>query len=325
MIIADKIISQRKKNGWSQEELAEKLGVSRQSVSKWESGLSVPDLNKIIAMSALFGVSTDYLLKDELEEATASETNDRDDDTGRVVSAEEANRFLRLTAQHSWRLALGVALCILSPILLILLSGAASAGLWGITEPVAAAVGLCVLLLLVGGAVALFIFSGMRLDEFEYLEKDEFSLAYGVAGIVEKKREEHHLRYCASLAGGVLLCIFSVLPLIVVGAMAMAEFYIVVCVALLLLLCAVGVFLIVSAACVHGSFEKLLQTGDYTAENKRRLRATDAISTAYWCVATAIYLGISFLTGAWHVTWVVWPVAGVLWPLIPALFGNRKA
>ena len=62
MILADKIIDLRKKNGWSQEELAEQLGVSRQSVSKWESGMSVPDLNKIIAMSELFGVSTDYLL-----------------------------------------------------------------------------------------------------------------------------------------------------------------------------------------------------------------------------------------------------------------------
>ena len=45
MILADKIIDLRKKNGWSQEELAEQLGVSRQSVSKWESGMSVPDLN----------------------------------------------------------------------------------------------------------------------------------------------------------------------------------------------------------------------------------------------------------------------------------------
>ena len=67
MILADKIITLRKKQGWSQEELAEKLEVSRQSVSKWEGGLSVPDLNKIIAMSTLFGVSTDFLLKDELE------------------------------------------------------------------------------------------------------------------------------------------------------------------------------------------------------------------------------------------------------------------
>ena len=61
MILADKIINERKKNGWSQEELAEKLSVSRQSVSKWEGAQSVPDLQKVIQMAELFGVSCDYL------------------------------------------------------------------------------------------------------------------------------------------------------------------------------------------------------------------------------------------------------------------------
>ena len=67
MILADKIIEERKKNGWTQEDLAQKLGVSRQSVSKWESAGAIPDLKKIIQLADLFGVSTDYLLKDEVE------------------------------------------------------------------------------------------------------------------------------------------------------------------------------------------------------------------------------------------------------------------
>lgn len=68
MILADKITEERKKNGWSQEELANQLGVSRQAVSKWESAGAIPDLQRILQMSELFGVSTDYLLKDELDE-----------------------------------------------------------------------------------------------------------------------------------------------------------------------------------------------------------------------------------------------------------------
>ena len=62
MILADKIIENRKKNGWSQEDLAYKLGVSRQSVSKWEGAQAVPDMKKIVMMAELFNVSTDYLL-----------------------------------------------------------------------------------------------------------------------------------------------------------------------------------------------------------------------------------------------------------------------
>ncbi len=67
MILADKIIRLRKKNGWSQEELANKMNVSRQAVSKWESAQSIPDIEKILQLSELFGVTTDYLLKDEFE------------------------------------------------------------------------------------------------------------------------------------------------------------------------------------------------------------------------------------------------------------------
>ena len=62
MILADKIIRLRKKNGWSQEELAEKVNVSRQAVSKWESAQTIPELEKILLLGELFGVTLDYLL-----------------------------------------------------------------------------------------------------------------------------------------------------------------------------------------------------------------------------------------------------------------------
>lgn len=65
MILAEKIALLRRQTGWSQEELANQLNVSRQAVSKWESGASIPDLDKVLKLSALFEVTTDYLLKDE--------------------------------------------------------------------------------------------------------------------------------------------------------------------------------------------------------------------------------------------------------------------
>lgn len=63
MNMADRIQSLRKAKGFSQEELADKIGVSRQAVSKWESEQSTPDIEKIIVMSDLFEVTTDYILK----------------------------------------------------------------------------------------------------------------------------------------------------------------------------------------------------------------------------------------------------------------------
>ncbi|MDY6308835.1 MAG: helix-turn-helix transcriptional regulator, partial [Oribacterium sp.] len=96
MILAEKIVNLRKQAGWSQEELAEKLGVSRQAVSKWESAQSIPDLNKVLLLSEVFSVSTDYLLKDDSDvpgEVLTETKTVMDDDGDRLlpVSLEEAN------------------------------------------------------------------------------------------------------------------------------------------------------------------------------------------------------------------------------------------
>ena len=119
MILADKIIALRKKAGWSQEELAEQLGVSRQAVSKWEGAQSVPDMERILQMSKVFGVTTDYLLKDELEaeEYAASEP----DTELHRVTMEDAARYLDLRKAAAPKMALATFLCITSAIPLLLL------------------------------------------------------------------------------------------------------------------------------------------------------------------------------------------------------------
>lgn len=65
MNIAEKIIKLRKTKGWSQEDLAEKLYVSRQAISRWENGTALPDVENILQISKLFNVTTDYLLNDD--------------------------------------------------------------------------------------------------------------------------------------------------------------------------------------------------------------------------------------------------------------------
>ena len=67
MKLPDKIIKLRKENGWSQEELAEKLDVSRQAISRWENGTALPDAQNVLQISKLFHVTTDYLLNDDYE------------------------------------------------------------------------------------------------------------------------------------------------------------------------------------------------------------------------------------------------------------------
>ncbi len=155
MILADKIVSLRKKAGWSQEDLAEKLGVTRQSVSKWEGAQSVPDMDKVVMMSRLFGVSTDFLLKDELEEETPCAAAQDDDTPLRRVSLTQASAYLALRKAAAPKIAIATALCITSPVTLILLAGMSEVQRFHISENAAAGIGLCVLLCVLA-AVPLF-------------------------------------------------------------------------------------------------------------------------------------------------------------------------
>ena len=108
MIFADKLITLRKKAGWSQEELAEKLGVTRQSVSKWEGAQSVPDIDKILQLARLFGVTTDYLLKEEQGEPEY--TAEDDTPTLRKVTLAQANDCLAKAQANAPKMALATAL-----------------------------------------------------------------------------------------------------------------------------------------------------------------------------------------------------------------------
>jgi hypothetical protein len=97
------------------------------------------------------------------------------------------------------------------------------------------------------------------------------------------------------------------------------EFIIEICSALLLVMVAIGVYLIVRACIIWGSYQVLLQEGDYTVDKKIENKRNEPIETIYWCAVVAGYLAWSFLTMQWHRTWIVWPIAGVGYGLLVAI------
>ncbi len=329
MIFAEKIMMLRKQNGWSQEDLAEQMNISRQSVSKWESGASIPDLDKILKMSELFGVSTDYLLKDELEEVTYAEGKEPEvqKENTRSVSLDEANAYMKLTGRLAPRTALAICGCIVSPVVLILLGGLSEYNGF-LSEDMAAGIGIAILLLLIAPCAGVIIYNSLKLEKYEYLEKEILSLQYGVAGIVEMKKNNYEPTYHKKLISGIILCILSVLPLMLGGAFGADDFTLTCFVALLLFIVSIGSYLIISSSTINDSFAVLLQTGDYLPEQKNQKERYRWFSGAYWCIMTAVYLGISFYTNHWHVSWIIWPVAGLiyaaLWLIISRNSGSRK-
>lgn len=265
MILADKIIELRKKNNWSQEDLASQLGVSRQAISKWESAQSIPDLERIIKMSELFDVSTDTLIKDELPLA---ETPDHPIvETGeslRILTLEEANAFLEAKEKSTRPIAVGVMLCVLA-LVPIVLSDAFT------NEEIAGPVSVMISFLMVLVAVAMFLLNGLPLKEYKWMKEEPFETAYGVTGMVRERQKALQSRLMMHIVVGVSLCILALVvliasdlpdelidrpePLFVAMAFAMA---------------AVAVYLFVSVGLPHGAYQIILQEGDYASRKKGR-------------------------------------------------------
>ena len=326
MILADKILTLRKQSGWSQEELARQLDVTRQSVSKWEGAQAVPDLEKILQMARLFGVSTDYLLKDELELPGPIEEEEQPAGVRRV-SMEQANEFLAAKDQTALPVAAGASLCILSPVCLLLLGALSETDALPVSEAAAAGIGLTVLLALVAAAVALFISAGAKVRSFEYLETDPIETEYGVTGMVRRRQQQFQQHYTRGNMAGTMLCILCAVPIFAGMCLSEEDLWMVAMVCLTLALVAAGVFSFIMVGIPWGALQQLLQEGDYTRSKKADSRRRTAIATVYWLLATALYLGCSFIAGAWNRTWILWPVAGVLFAavmVIDSLLQHRE-
>ena len=325
MILADKIINERKKNGWSQEELAEKLSVSRQSISKWEGAQSIPDIQKIIKMAEIFGVSTDYLLKDEIEayesgDDTSADYGEETDQERIKVSMEEANEYLEMEEKAIPRTANMVSLCIFAPAVLIFLIALSEIPGFPFGENAMAAGGVILMLLMIATAVFFFIIDGSKMQRFEYLEKNPIETMYGVSGMVKEKKKQRESVCMAKIAIGVILCIISAIPLISTSFIeGIAEHWEVLMVSLLLVIVAIGVNLIVRGASWLGAYDKLLQEGDYSVKAKKENSLTGRIAPIYWSLITVIYLGWSFWTNDWDRTWIVWAVAGVAFCVVATI------
>lgn len=329
MTFSEKISALRKQKGWSQEELAEKLMVTRQAVSKWESAQSMPDLDKLVQLSEALGVSTDYLLKDEQAQSAPVPATPEQTVKPRRVTQEEARRYLQLQTPAIPKTTLGVALCVWPPIALIGLPVLRSTLNWGFPEEICSGIGLCVLLVMVAAGVALLLTASGKLREFEYLEREPIETDNGAREQALSMQREV-LPICTKRNTiGVVLCILSVLPLFaLMCAPGVPDGYYSLAVCALLLLVGIACLLLVRAGSMRGAIDKLLEQGDYTRESKAKSRFVGAVSAAYWLVVTAAFLFYTFGpkgNGQPQYSWFIWAIAGVLYgALMAALSVYRK-
>lgn len=354
MNLSEKIFNERRKLGLSQEQFAEKMQISRQAVSKWESGQSTPDLDKIVLMSQIFGVSTDYLLKETVDTVENTEStiagdsiydpsnsrksdmadavfnegsesnseNARENNSGKGLTWDEVDSYMEVREKSGKRIAIGVCLCLLSfafSCIAIMITKRL-----GAPEDIQDTAAGTVMFLLLGTAIMLFIMSGLRLHIYEYLEKEDFLLPDDIKLLITDKKKAYQEIFNIHITIGVILVILAIVLCMLAETFltytTMKDYTDEVQGIIMFGVLAVAVFLFVQAGIRMGTYNILLQEQDYTKDKKRAKREEEdrmgQIAGIYWCLMCAIYLGFSFYTNDWGRSWILWPVAGCVFGAI---------
>ena len=356
MNLAEKIFNERTKLDLSQEQFAEQMGVSRQAVSKWETGQSLPDLDKIVMMSRVFGVTTDYLLSEEssseeggktsqntnhitenqyngeMEHETEGKTDNEntlsENSKPRYITDEEAEEYCSVRKRFGKRIGLGVFLCI-----------AGLAFVQFVQEIFPEIIGYRVsnpdffenlaavpFLICVAIAVAFFIVSGLSMAKYEYMEETNLTFSPDMKKRLQDESEARYKVFTIKIAAGVCLCILGVVVCAVFESLGNISDDIRLSEEMgafyLLVIVAVAVYQFVTAGIEKSTYDILLQKNEHRLQMKEMRRkekeskAFESVAAIYWCIVTAIYLAYSFITFDWGRSWIFWPVAGCLFGAI---------
>lgn len=273
----------RAQAGVTQEQLAEQLEVSRQSVSKWEGGQSFPEMDTLLRICDLYDVNLDTLLRGSVEESRVS-------DTARYDAF--MNRF-------SLRMALAIAAIIAGVGLMILLSAA------GMPEPLAGAL----FLLVVTVSVVVIVASGIQHDNFcrRYPVISDF--------YTQEQKDAFHQKFVWFIAGGVGAVLFGLVLLMLSGSFwPEQEPYGHLTAGAFLLIVAGAVFSFVYGGIQEDKYKiwKYNRDNAPTPEAKKRLDLIGASCGVIMLTATAIYVGLGFAKSAWGTAWWLFAVGGIL-------------
>ncbi len=235
---------------------------------------------------------------------------------GVPVSFEQTEEFFEANKRAAKGIGIGVGLCITSPALLVLLEGLSTGGFIEMTQGAMDAVGLLVLFLMIGVAVALFIIHGIGLEKYDYLKKEVIDIPTSVSNIYEKRKQDSTQGFAIKIAVGVGLCIFSVVPIILLDELFPRKGLDEVATSGMFVFIAVAVYLFVTAGMERESYSVLLQEEDYRPQKKKANRLVEMVGGIYWPIITILYLGYSFLSADWHISWIIWPIAGIVFGII---------
>ncbi len=299
MTISDKILHLRKRSNFTQEELSEHLNVSRQSVSKWESGQSIPDIHKIMDMAKLFGVSTDYLLFDEVNEISGEPLAEKNET--KLVTIEIANTYIEVRKKFASSLSIAVFMIIIAAIPFAISDHLPQESpyyrliyIWFFS--------------LVSVGVAMIILSSSKLTQYEYINTGDFELSFNVFGLIREQKSKLEPIRTKRIVISTILYIIAGLPILLVGNERQNSPMI----AFVLLIIGFSTFLLIRSEINFSSYVYLLHEDEEQITQPKEVRRNNAVMGAFWAIILAIFLLWGFLEDDWSRSWLVWPVGGAI-------------
>ena len=170
--------------------------------------------------------------------------------------------------------------------------------------------GVFVLFISIALAIPMFIVNGIRMSRYENYYSHAIKLDSQTSELIERERAMFLPRFATLISAGVVLVLLAVGSYIYLRTSTQAIIPVVV----LLMIVGVAALLFISAGMRYSAYELLLgkMNGNQTLAMRKSEKIIGTVAAAYWPLIVAVYLLISFLSGAWHSSWIVWPVAGVL-------------
>ncbi len=307
MALADNIIKCRKQAGWSQEALAAQVGVSRQSVSKWESGQSTPDIEHILKLAEAFQVTTDALL--DAKSGGQPIAEDTTTDVNTLCERGIAQNYVGYKIDEAALITRGVRWCVMAPSALFAMLALNHALPDTLPMSLALVFGLVAILGMVAKGVKCFI-AAQQLQA-PALPSAPFSLSPALKEELTTIQREQRPEIQKQLTMGISLFVLCAAPLLIAALLGMGSSAIFLALVLLLWLVATGLQYVIPTSAHRDAVVFLLQGGDMDAGKSDDTKRAERLAGVYWPLLVAIYLGWSLWTMNWGVTWIIFPVGAV--------------
>ncbi len=289
MNFAENLQNLRKKKNMTQDELAEKLQVSRQAVSKWESGSGYPETEKIISICDIFNCSMDELIKGK-------------------ISIDENDNYDLIMSKSANQVAIAVTL--------ILLGVSVFLTIVGFVPDVEqySLIGICAILLGVAFAVPLFIINGSKIEEF----KKKNPILNNV--YTENELEVGKAKYTKLTAIGISIILIGVMIMILLLGLKIGGEESPLPVAILMYFITIGTSIIVYASNMKEKFDIAKYNKENTIEYKEIKNKVGKICGIIMLITTIIFLIWGFTLNMWEINWMVYPIGGILCGIISIIF-----